>query len=87
MFLWTSVITFDQLVWGGSVFIFVALFATGLRPGLLARRYFNWDSQHNPTLWRRGAIGQAVVLTTILMRGRLPGCSGSADSASTVDAR
>ena len=66
-------ITYDQLVWGGSVFISVTLVATGFRPGLLARRYFNWDSQHNPCLWRRGAIGQAVVLTTILVLGASAG--------------
>lgn len=73
MFLWTSVITYDQVVWCGSVFISVTLVATGFRPGLLARRYFNWDSQHNPALWSRGAIGQAVVLTTILILGAAAG--------------
>lgn len=59
------IVTYDELVWGGSIFLGVTLVATGLRPGLLAKGYLNWDAQHDPALLRRGTIGQVVMLTTV----------------------
>lgn len=53
-------------MWGGSIFIGVTLMATGLRPGLMAKGYLNWDAQHDRGLLKRGTIGQAAMLTTIV---------------------
>gem|GEM_PF-5872274 len=66
LLLLTQVLTYDELVWGGSICIGVTLVATGLRPGLMAKGYLNWDAQHDRGLLMRGTIGQAAMLTIIV---------------------
>lgn len=60
------IVTYAELMWGGSFFLGATLAATGLRPGLMAKGYLNWDAQHDSALLRRGTIGQVVMLATAL---------------------